>query len=147
MTDHRPERHRVIVDVHLFLLDGEQVLLGRRTNTGYGDGAYHPPAGHLEYGESVVAALMREAKEEIDVTISPEDVHLAHIMHNSSDGGRLALFFDVHRWDGVPNNMEPEKCAELRWFSLDSLPDEMIPYARAAFDQVRGKRPLSIYGW
>src|SRR6266540_5253109 len=100
----RPERHRVIVDVHLFLLNGDRVLLGRRINTGYGDNAYHPPAGHLEDGESVVAALVREAKEEIGVTIAPQDVHLAHVMHNSSGGGRMALFFEVRRWEGEPDN-------------------------------------------
>ncbi|MFI9531608.1 NUDIX domain-containing protein [Nocardia fusca] len=49
----------------------------------YEDGAYHLPSGHLEAGESVVAALVREAKEEIGVTIDPAGVGFAHVMHNS----------------------------------------------------------------
>ena len=42
----RHSRHfQLIVDVHLLLLNQGEVLLGRRANTGYGDGAYEPPSG------------------------------------------------------------------------------------------------------
>jgi hypothetical protein len=61
-------RHKLTGDVHLLMLDGDgQVLFGRRQNTGFEDGAWHLPSGHLEAGESVVAALVREAKEEIGI--------------------------------------------------------------------------------
>ncbi len=68
-------RHKLTGDVHLLLLNPEGlVLFGRRHNTGFEDGAWHVPAGHLEASESVVQALIREAKEEVGVTIAPEDV-------------------------------------------------------------------------
>jgi 8-oxo-dGTP diphosphatase len=140
-------RHKVTGDVHLLLLDGDQVLFGRRENTGYEDGAYHVPSGHLEAAESVVAALIREAKEEIGVSIKPEHVEFAHIMHNSSSGGRVAFFFTVRTWEGEPENREPEKCSELRWFGLNELPDHMIDYCRVALEHVAGGTAFSIYGW
>jgi mutator protein MutT len=140
-------RHQLTTDVHLILLENNHVLFGRRQNTGYEDGAYHLPSGHLEAGESVVAALVREAKEEIGVTIRPDAVEFSHVMHNSSSGGRAAFFFTVSQWDGEPENREPEKCSELRWFPLDSLPNHMIAYCRSALERTAANQPFSIYGW
>jgi len=140
-------RHQVTTDVHLVLLRNNEALFGRRQNTGYEDGAYHLPSGHLEAGESVVTALIREAKEEIGVTIQPEAVEFAHIMHNSSGGGRAAFFFIVREWDGEPENREPEKCSELAWFPLDALPDHMIAYCRAAMEDIAAGRSFSVFGW
>ena len=141
-------RHKLTGDVHLLLLDADgQVLFGRRQNTGFEDGAWHVPAGHLEAGESVVQALIREAKEEVGVTIAPEDVEFAHIMHSSSSGGRAAFFFTVRQWDGTPENREPEKCSELAWFPLDALPDHMIGYCRVALDHIAAGEAFSVYGW
>jgi 8-oxo-dGTP diphosphatase len=102
-------RHKLTGDVHLLLLNpGGQVLFGRRQNTGFEDGAWHLPAGHLEAGESVLEALIREAKEEIGVVITPEDVEFAHVMHSSASGGRVAFFFTVRRWGGTLENRAGE---------------------------------------
>ncbi|TCJ35205.1 NUDIX domain-containing protein [Parafrankia sp. BMG5.11] len=140
-------RHQLTTDVHLLLLADGRVLFGCRQNTGYEDGAYHLPSGHLEADESVVAALIREAKEEIGVTIKPEAVEFAHIMHNSSSGGRAAFFFTVREWDGEPENREPEKCRELAWFPPDALPDHLIAYCRTALEHIAAGQPFSTYGW
>ncbi len=140
-------RHQLTTDVHLILLADNQILFGRRQKTGYEDGAYHPPSGHLEAGESVVTALIREAKEEIGITIKPEAVEFAHVMHNASSGGRAAFFFMVREWDGEPENREPEKCSELAWYPLDALPGHLIAYCRTALEHIAADRPFSIYGW
>jgi 8-oxo-dGTP diphosphatase len=84
-------RHTLVGDVHLVLVNrADRVLFGQRQNTGYEDGAWHLPSGHLEAGESVVTALIREAKEEIGIVIADHDVEFSHVMHNSSAGGRVA---------------------------------------------------------
>lgn len=141
-------RHKLTGDVHLLLLSSDgRVLFGRRQNTGFEDGAWHVPAGHVEAGESVVQALIREAKEEVGVAIAPRDVEFAHIMHSSSSGGRAAFFFIVRHWDGTPENREPEKCSELAWLPLDALPDLLIGYCRAALDHIAAGKPFSVYGW
>jgi 8-oxo-dGTP diphosphatase len=141
-------RHTLVGDVHLVLVNREgEVLFGQRCNTGYEDGAWHVPSGHLEAGESVVAALVREAAEEVGVVIEERDVEFAHIMHNSSSGGRAAFFFMVRRWTGQPENLEPDKCTVLRWFPLAVLPEHMIDYCRVALGHVAGSQPFSVYGW
>ncbi|MFI6367633.1 NUDIX domain-containing protein [Nocardia sp. NPDC050630] len=140
-------RHKVTGDVHLVLRRGNEVLFGQRQNTGFEDGAWHLPSGHLEADESVITALIREAEEEIGVSIKPEDVHFSHIMHNSSSGGRIAFFFTVQNWQGEPDNREPDKCAALEWFSTDALPDHMIDYCRVAMQHIAKSQPFSVYSW
>jgi 8-oxo-dGTP pyrophosphatase MutT (NUDIX family) len=147
IQDVRPQRHKVTGDVHLLLRRGDEVLFGQRQNTGFEDGAWHLPSGHLEAGESVIAALIREADEEIGMTIQPEDVQFSHIMHNSSSGGRMAFFFTVTNWQGEPTNREPEKCSALEWFAVDALPDHMIEYCRAAMKHIADQAPFSVFGW
>lgn len=141
------QRFKVVVDVHLVLRDGDRILLGERINTGFGDGAHHPPAGHMEPGESAVDAVVREAKEEVGISIQPRDVRLVHVMHNSSSGGRIAFFFEVQRWDGEPANMEKEKCAGWQWHPLRRLPENMIPYARRALASYADNEVFTLYGW
>ncbi|WP_067474753.1 NUDIX hydrolase [Nocardia amamiensis] len=145
--DAKPQRHKVTGDMHLVLRRGDTVLYGQRYNTGFEDGAWHLPAGHLEAGESVVTALIREAAEEIGVTIKPEDVQFSHFMHNSSSGGRMAIFFTVTNWQGEPENREPDKCSALDWFALDAPPDRMIDYCRTAMKHIAEGTPFSVYGW
>ncbi|CAM4528845.1 NUDIX domain-containing protein [Nocardia ninae] len=140
-------RHKVTGDVHLLLRRGDRVLFGRRQNTGFEDGAWHLPSGHLEAGESVVAALIREAEEEIGVVVEPGDVGFSHVMHNSSAGGRVAFFFTVTEWEGEPVNREPEKCSALGWFAVDELPEHMIGYCEVAMQHVAEGKPFSVYGW
>ncbi len=146
-SDPRPLRHKVTGDVHLILRRDNEVLFGLRQNTGFEDGAWHLPSGHLEAGESVVQALIREAEEEIGVTIAPKDVQFTHIMHNASSGGRMAFFFTARTWHGDPTNQELDKCAELQWFSATELPDHMIDYCREVMHHIAHHQPFSTFGW
>jgi 8-oxo-dGTP diphosphatase len=100
------------------------------------DGTYHLPAGHLEAGESVVEAVIREAREELGVTIDPEHVEFAHVMHSPVTGGRASFFFCVRQWKGIPVNREPRKCSELRWFQLDELPEAVNSLCRAVLRDI-----------
>src|SRR4030067_2500855 len=120
--------------VHLILQRGSQVLLLRRFNTGYRDGEYSLPAGHLDGGETVVAAAIREASEEIGVRIRAQDVQFSSVMHRREDDERVDFFVEIRTWQGEPVNNEPHKCDELRWAATNSLPQNMIPYIRQAIE-------------
>ena len=143
------DRPRVIVDVNLLLRDGASLLLGRRVGTKFAAGCYSLPAGHLELGESVEAALDPRSDEELGITIAAEDVTFVQVMHNSYGLGRMAFFFEVCSWIGEVTNREPEKCDDLRWFPLNELPDPMVPYIRQAIDSYRTEQvaKLTLYGW
>ena len=45
---------------YVMMLDGCKILLSRRMNTGFNDGLFGLPAGHLTKGESVIDACVRE---------------------------------------------------------------------------------------
>ncbi|MFP3990288.1 methyltransferase domain-containing protein [Streptomyces sp. E11-3] len=130
----RKRRHAEVVDVHLFVRRGDEVLLARRANTGYADGLLHAPSGHLEDGEDVREAMIREAYEEIGLRLAPDDLRVALVMqHRSPSGGsRIGWFFEAaYGVGGEPTNAEPDKCSELTWHPLDALPDDLVAYCRA----------------
>jgi 8-oxo-dGTP diphosphatase len=140
-------RYRACIDVHLILRRDEQILLGRRQNTGFADGCWHLPAGHTEDGESATTALAREAAEEIGVTIAPGDAKFVHLMHHRTDSGRIALFYEVTTWTGEPVNTEPDKCSGWEWFPLTALPDDMIVYAAQALAHYAKGEIYAERGW
>lgn len=145
----RPETEHLllIVDVNALVVRDGSVLLGRRHNTGFEDGSLHLPAGHVEGGESLLTALMREAWEELGIEIDPDNPRLVHVIHHSAGGGRLSFFFEVTTWRGEVWNREPHKCKSLDWYPLSNLPDRMIPYTREALLAYLQGVPYSASGW
>lgn len=137
----RGPRHREIIDIHLLLLRGEDVLLARRSGTGYADGLLHAPSGHLEDGEDVRSGMIREAREEIGIELAPEELEAVLVMQHRAPSGqaRIGWFFAAKLADGAaePANMEPDKCSELAWYPLADLPDDMVAYCRAGIDAYR----------
>ncbi len=135
------------VTVHLLFFRENQVLLLRRFNTGYGDGQYSVPAGHLDGGETVIAAARREGLEETGVRIEEDDLVFSSVVHRRDGDERVDFFVQVRHWQGEPVNTEPEKCDELRWVNLDDLPDNVIPYVRKAIQNHRDGIPFDELGW
>ncbi|MEU3188485.1 trifunctional class I SAM-dependent methyltransferase/NUDIX hydrolase/VOC family protein [Streptomyces sp. NPDC006923] len=141
-------RHREVVDVHLILRRGEEVLLARRSGTGYGDGLLNGPSGHVEHGEDVRRAMIREAYEEIGVRLAPADLRVALVMQHRGPGGqpRTGWFFEAeHGVGGEPYNREPHKCSGLSWHPLSALPDDIIAYCRAGLDAYRAGERFVIH--
>lgn len=143
----KKERFKFISAVHLFLMDGKNILLLRRYNTGYRDGFYSVIAGHLDGNETMKSAMKREAKEEAGISIDEKDLVFAHAMHRKSEEERLDFFFACHKWKGEIKNMEPHKCDELKWFELDKLPDNMVPYVKKAIENFEHNIPFDQFGW
>ena len=133
--------------VHLLLLREDQVLLLRRYNTGFRDGEYSVPAGHLDGGETVVAAAAREAEEEIGVQIEARDTIFSSVMHRIEGDERVDFFLHVHKWQGEPFNAEPEKCDDLCWVDINQLPSNMVPYVRRAIENHLNAIQFNEYGW
>lgn len=133
--------------VHLFLLRGDAVLLLRRFNTGYEDGSYSVVAGHLDGGERVEQATVREAREEVGIDLDPAALEVVGVMHRRADDERIDWFLTAREWSGEPSNCEPNKCDELRWSPLDDLPENIIPYVRRALTNYRQQRWYDSFGW
>lgn len=94
MTRYQPH---IIGEVYLFLRHEGRVLLSRRFQTGYEDGKYSVPAGHMEGNEEVRAALIREAREEIGIELALDDLAVVGVMHSRSDSERVSFFVLAER--------------------------------------------------
>ena len=135
--------------VYLLLCRDDEVLLLRRANTGYQDGNYGLVAGHIEGNELLTEAMVREAKEEAGIDINASDLELVHTAHrldkSRPDQERIDIFFRATTWKGEIVNAEPEVCDDLSWFSMDSLPDNMIPFVKLVIQDVHAGKIFSEY--
>lgn len=139
------ERHKIIPASFLILRKEGKVLLSLRQNTGWSDGLYSVPCGHLELGEMAKSAMVREAEEEIGVRIKPEDLELVLTMMVTTDWERVNFFFVAEVWQGEIMNMELEKCGGLDWYALDNLPDNVVPYVRKALECIKAGKTYLEY--
>ncbi len=124
-----------------------EVLLQLRRGTGYLDGHWATLAGHVEPGESVHEAAVREAAEEAGVVIATDDLVPLTTLHRFERGGpqveqRVDVFFSVTRWTGSPSLLEAGRAASMRWFPIDELPEPMVPHERLVLDTLASGAPL-----
>ena len=102
-----------------------QILLSGRENTGYKDGEYELPGGHLEENEDLYEAMIREAKEELGISLKRENLKIVHIMHHYT-GKRMNFILETEKSDLEPRIMEVDKCEELKWVEINNLPENTM---------------------
>jgi len=142
------ERRKFPVAVHLFLMNKNNILLLKRFNTGYEDGNYSVIAGHLDGNEDVYNAMIREAKEEAGIDILKDDLKIVQVMHRKKPNEeRIDYFFYCKKWKGDIINVEPNKCSELKWSSINNLPENTIEYIKYAIENFGKKINFTIFGW
>lgn len=130
-------RFHFLVAVHAFFIKDEQVLLLKRQNTGYMDGHFSVPAGHVDGKESIWHAMQREIREEVAVVVKDEHQPI-HVMHRiSGNDERIDYFFLIKDWQGLTKIGEPEKCSELKWVDLWQLPESIVPYVKFALEKMQ----------
>jgi 8-oxo-dGTP diphosphatase len=119
---------------HVFLVRGSAILLVRRAATGYEDGNYGPPGGHLEAHESVFRAAVRECCEEVGVVLNPTDLHVVGVSHYETKAGHgIDFFLSATRWEGEPH---PRKeCDHTLWCELNALPSNTLSFIRRAIER------------
>ena len=137
---------RPVLGVIAVVRRGNQVLLAQRSRGSY-LGKWGFPGGHLERGETLVEAGMRELMEETGVTAAPRGV-LPHldVIGRGGDGAvsfhyvLLPVLADWVSGEGVAADDAAAVCwitiEEMRSGTVALLPDvERI--AREALDQTR----------
>jgi 8-oxo-dGTP diphosphatase len=142
------KRFKLRSAVYLFVFKDDKVLLSRRFNTGWMDGMYSLIAGHLDGDETVSEAMIREAFEEAKIILSEKDLVPATVLHRKTpEQEYIDFFFVAKKWKGKPEIGEPEKCDYLKWFSLNALPNNLLPYIKEALTNYKNKIPFSLSGW
>jgi len=128
------ERERPYLAIYCIVRDGDKVLMLQRSNTGYADGKWSFPAGHVDEGESLTCAASRELKEETGLDLAQSDWIFRTIMHRRTADRRIIdVFMEATNWQGQPVNTEPYKCSALEFISPANACIELVDYITPVF--------------
>jgi 8-oxo-dGTP pyrophosphatase MutT (NUDIX family) len=135
-----PDRFTSIIDVHVILRRAGKILLLRRAGNVYASGQLCLPSGHLEEGENILEAGIRETKEETGIALDPATLRLALSIHQRNPRTthtRIGFAFEPGHWDGEPVIGEPAKCSQLVWADPSSLPSNTVQYTAAIIGAIQ----------
>jgi 8-oxo-dGTP pyrophosphatase MutT (NUDIX family) len=128
------------------------VLLQRSENAKFAQGMWDLPVGKSEPGEPITETAVRELYEETGLTVKPEALKVAHIIHSArgveAPNGFLTVVFAADEWTGEPENREPRKHSQVRWFDANAIPEEFVDTtANALHEYLNGSFRVSLDGW
>jgi 8-oxo-dGTP pyrophosphatase MutT (NUDIX family) len=92
-----PERYSSILDVHMLLRRDGKILLLRRAGDTWASGQLCLPSGHVEEGENILHAVIRETGEECGLAFAAESLRLAlsiHQRHPGTSHARVGFAFE-----------------------------------------------------
>lgn len=142
------KRFRIFIAAYLVLIKDGKVFLSKRKNTGYQDGNYSFVSGHFDGSETARQCIIRETKEEIDIKLKPNNLEIAHVMHyRRPEREYISIYLKADTWGGKIKNMEPDKCDDLAWFSVDKLPNDIVPETKFALKNIKNEIFYSEFGW
>ena len=128
--------------------DGKFLLVEEETDEGL---AFNQPAGHLERGESLVAAVIRETREEAAYDFRPTHlVGIYHWQHPHKDLTYLRFAFAGELRGFDPARRLDTGIVAARWLTLDEVKATQARHRsplilRCIEDMIAGKRyPLDL---
>lgn len=118
-------RYQVIPRTLCFVTHGAEVLLllgGPHKRLWAG--RYNGVGGHVEPGEDIYAATLREVEEETGLDI--HDLQLCGVVHAAAGNPSLGILFFV--FTAATDHRETAPCPEgaLEWWPVDRLPTEKL---------------------
>ncbi|MCA9361442.1 NUDIX domain-containing protein [Candidatus Kaiserbacteria bacterium] len=128
------DRHLTRTAVFVILEKDNKIFFLRRSNTGWADGMLTVPAGHVDKGDQVTEAAIKETREEACVEIKAEDLEFVHVDFLRDE--YTNFYFKAKKWKGEPRLGEPELASEALWIDKDKIPDDVTPQLRRLFEQI-----------
>lgn len=99
------------------ILDNNKVLIAQRQEGSNMEFKWEFPGGKLEQDETPEECLVREIKEELDISIEPVEIYKA-VRHKHNDKDILLLAYICKRILGEGKAIE---CNDFKWIGLDEL--------------------------
>src|SRR5260370_35950569 len=128
--------------VNALLLKAGAVLLARRSSPRKAyPNCWSFPGGHVEQGESLDEALIREVQE--DVGLTPRVFRKVGTIKEPNplvNGKAIYHMYAVSDWDGGEPKMLGGEHSEIRWFGVNfacGLPDLAMEEYKAIFQRIR----------
>jgi len=106
---------------------GELFLTKRGQHATNERGTWEIPGGKVQFGETLEDAVKREMKEEygVDIMLAYQFPAQNHFIPDEKQHWVPTNFLCRIEENQAPKIMEPDKCDEIGWFSLDSLPSPL----------------------
>lgn len=149
------KRFKLEPAVAIMLKKDNKIVLTKRSKPGWGTGAYALPGGGVDGGETVMQAGARELKEELGVTVNPEDLKLLHVMHHfrfidekkSQPYETVVFFLEIEKWQGEPYNVEKNLHSSIEWHDMNNLPKNVVSELSQALQYINQGKIYSEHGW
>ncbi|HEV7647426.1 MAG TPA: NUDIX hydrolase [Actinophytocola sp.] len=122
MTQPTPDSPRPPIAAAVIVKGGRVLLVRRRIKEG--TLSWQFPAGQVEAGETAGQAAVREAGEEVGLTVAETKV-LGERVHPAT--GRTMVYVVCDVVDGDARVVDDEELVELAWAGRDQLA-EYVPY-------------------
>ncbi len=113
--------------VAAIIRDNQKILITQRFDNVHLPGLWEFPGGKVEPDESLTAALEREIREELGVTILVGDEFFS-VVHDYTPKSVRLHFFNCSIIDGEPHPLE---VADMRWVRPEELGQFEFPPADA----------------
>ena len=145
----KKDREKFLSSIYLIIKNNEgKILLQRRQGSKLWPGFLALPAGHLDVGEDAYEAAIREAKEELDINITVDNISDVFVVNrkNKSLLPYYDVYFELNGYNGEIKINEPNKFSELVWSNIKSLPEDMIEFEKIALNNyLNGIKFSTIY--
>lgn len=128
--DTPPSMRRLLLVAAAALIDPlGRVLITQRPQHKALGGLWEFPGGKVEPGEAPEAALIRELKEELDLSVASEDLKpFAFASHAYPEFHLLMPLYLIRRWTGELR-LDPNAAQAVAWAEPRALRDYAMPPA------------------
>lgn len=123
------------VGAGVVIIQNGKTLLAKRKGA-HAAGSYGSLGGHVEFGESPIEAVKREALEELGIEIG--NIKFSCCTNMIKYGQHYVdISFVAEIISGEPTIMEPDKIDSLGWYDLNNLPEPLFEPVKKVLDGLR----------